>query len=67
LVTHLLGEYHPVWSAKVGDLVYINPIHTEQDAVGEMIGVYDGSQVWYLTDDGLISGELNIAQGCWNV
>jgi hypothetical protein len=62
-----LGSYHPMWAVKVGDVVYINPEAIEPDSINEMVGIYDGEQVWYIAEDGLISADLSIAQGCWNV
>lgn len=63
----MLGSYHPVWSVRAGDVVYIRPEAVEQDSVGESVGVYDGERVWYLTENGIISADLSIAQGCWHV
>jgi len=63
----IFGELHPPWSAVYGSPVLVGRAITEQDSVGAALGIFDGSQVVCLSDDGLIDVPVLACRGCWYV
>lgn len=67
LLIKVFGRVHPIWSVKIGDPVILPTGLVEQDNIGAGIGIYDGTDIVYLTDKGLHRAPITAGRGCFNV
>lgn len=63
----VFGKMKPIWAARPGSPVMLNPGMVEQDCIGEALGIFDGDQIVYLTDGGLQKAPITAGTGCWHV
>jgi hypothetical protein len=67
MLCHVFGDLHPIWAVKKGDPVLLRTEQVEQDAVGAGVGIYDGTDLVYLTDKGLCRVPILSGRGCFHV
>ncbi len=67
LASAAFGPMKPIWTARPGSPVLLNPEMVKDDSIGEALGIFDGSQVHCLTDKGLMSVPILAGRACWHV
>lgn len=67
LMCQAFGEMKPIWSVKPGNPVLLDPSCLETDSVNAGLGIYDGSQIIALTDQGIIKLPVLAGRRCWNI
>ncbi len=62
----VFGRLRPAWEVTPGDPVLLDPVILESDSINAGLGIFDGDQVVYLTDQGLARASILAARGCWH-